>query len=48
MISGDGYFGQVGPDQPTITTLRNPIQGTLVNIRVVFDNKLYTIKGEDL
>lgn len=48
LISGDGYFGQVGPDQPTITTLRNPIQGTLVNIRVVFDNKLYTIKGEDL
>lgn len=48
LISGDGYFGQVGPNQPTITTLRNPIQGTLVNIRVVFDDKLYKFKGEDL
>jgi hypothetical protein len=48
LISGDGYFGQVGPNQPTITTLRNPIQGTLVNIRVVFDDRLYKLKGEDL
>jgi len=48
LISGDGYFGQVGPNQPTITTLRNPVQGTLVNIRVVFDDKLYRMKGEDL
>jgi hypothetical protein len=48
LISGDGYFGQFGADQPTSTTLRNPIQGTLVNIRVVFDDHLYRIKGEEL
>jgi hypothetical protein len=48
LISGDGYFGQFGADQPTSTTLRNPIEGTLVNIRVVFDDHLYRIKGEEL
>ena len=48
LVSGDGYFGQVGPTDSTIITLRNPIQGTLVNIRVVFNDHLYRIKGEEL
>jgi hypothetical protein len=48
IVSGDGYFGQFGDDAPSFQNLRNPIAGTLVNIRVVFDNHLYQLKGEDL
>jgi hypothetical protein len=47
IVSGNGYFGQFGSDTASYQTLRNPIAGTLVNIRVVFDNKLYQLEGEN-
>jgi len=47
IVSGDGYFGQDGYGQSTYLSLRNPIAGTLVNIRVVFDDDLYQLEGED-
>jgi len=47
IVSGEGYFGQFGEESPSYLTLRNSIAGTLVNLRVVFDNNLYQMKGED-
>lgn len=46
IISGNGYFGQNSQEEPTILTLKNSIGGTLVNIRVVYDDNLYKLKGE--
>jgi hypothetical protein len=46
IVSGNGYYGQHANNQPTICTLKSSIKGTLVNIRVVFDNDLYQLKGE--
>ncbi len=48
IVSGDGCFGQCGNDPPSICTLRNSIQGTLVNLRIIYDDSLYRLKGEAL
>lgn len=46
IVSGNGYFGQDEYGQSSFLTLRNPIAGTLVNMRVVFDDNLYQLEGE--
>jgi hypothetical protein len=46
IVSGNGYYGQHANNQPTICTLKSSIKGTLVNIRIVFDNYLYQLKGD--
>jgi len=48
IVSGNGYYGAVANLPPDIQTLRNSIEGTLVNIRVNYDERLYRIKGENL
>lgn len=50
IVSGNGYFHQSGVDPEAIhtETMRNSIDGTLVNIRVIYDDKLYMMAGEDL
>ena len=50
IVSGNGYFHQSGGDPETYhtETMRNSIDGTLVNIRVIYDDKLYMMAGEDL
>jgi hypothetical protein len=44
IISGYGYFGQDAEAVRKITSLSNKLPGTLVNIRVIYDNRLYIIK----
>ncbi|MDG7001365.1 MAG: hypothetical protein JRN15_19890 [Nitrososphaerota archaeon] len=50
IVSGNGYFHQSGGDPETFRTetMRNSIDGTLVNIRVIYDDRLYMMAGEDL
>lgn len=47
IIAGDGYFGNMEDEIETKHTIKNSIEGTLVNIRInVSDNILYKLKGE--
>lgn len=46
IVSGNGYFGQVGQEDPFNTALKNLIAGTIVNIRVIYDDNLYRLRGE--
>lgn len=50
IVSGNGYLHHSGGDSNPIhtETMRNSIEGTLVNIRVIYDDKLYKMAGEDL
>ncbi|HEY9167745.1 MAG TPA: hypothetical protein VIS48_16450 [Candidatus Kryptonia bacterium] len=50
IVSGNGYLQHSGGDLMPIhtETMRNSIDGTLVNIRVIYDDKLYKMAGEDL
>ena len=50
IVSGNGYLHHSGGDSSPIhtETMRNSIDGTLVNIRVIYDDKLYKMAGEDL
>ena len=41
--SGNGYFGNIDSKKPTKKTLKNPINGTLVNLRVIYDENIYTL-----
>ena len=46
IISGYGYFGQESDGSHRFCNLRNSISGTLVNIRVIYDNHRYQLSGE--
>ncbi|MBI3193657.1 MAG: hypothetical protein HYZ34_04200, partial [Ignavibacteriae bacterium] len=46
IASGNGYFSKNGHEEPSVHALRNSIDGTLVNIRVVYDNYLYSLISE--
>ncbi len=50
IVSGNGYLHHSGGESSRIhtETMRNSIDGTLVNIRVIYDDKLYKMAGEDL
>jgi hypothetical protein len=48
IASGNGYYEEISNDAVSLYTLKNQINGTLVNIRVVFDSSLYKLKGHDL
>jgi anti-sigma regulatory factor (Ser/Thr protein kinase) len=47
IASGNGYFEEISRSNPAVHTLKNQINGTLVNIRVVFDPSLYHLKGAE-
>jgi len=47
IASGDGYFGRIKQNaKEKLTTLRNSIDGTLVNIRVIYDEYKYSLMDE--
>ena len=47
IVAGNGYFGNMDETSDIKHTLRNSIDGTVVNIRIdVSDNKLYKLIGE--
>lgn len=48
IVSGNGYFGECGGNPAVTTTLKNFIRGTLVNLRVIMDKRLYKLKGEKI
>ncbi len=48
IVSGDGFYARYGGEKPEIHTLRNPIAGTLVNIRVLYDDSIYKMAGEKI
>lgn len=48
IVSGTGYYDQIGNSPSSTTSLKNSIDGTLVNIRVIYDDHLYKMKGERL
>jgi hypothetical protein len=48
IVSGNGYFGQNAQEQASVISLKNSIPGTLVNIRVNYDDNMYSMKGENL
>lgn len=48
IVSGDGFYAQYGGEKGDFQTLRNAIAGTLVNIRVLYDENMYKIAGEKI
>jgi hypothetical protein len=47
IVSGNGYFGRIKQNvKEKLTTLRNLIEGTLVNIRVIYDEYKYSLMDE--
>ncbi len=46
IVSGNGYYGQIGQEEPLQATLKNSIPGTVVNVRVIYDDNLYRLRGE--
>lgn len=48
IVSGDGFYAQYGGEKPEFHTLRNGIAGTLVNIRVLYDDNMYKMAGEKI
>lgn len=43
IISGSGYFGNTDDINPVPNRLKNYINGTIVNLRIIFDQNLYSI-----
>lgn len=43
IISGNGYFGNTEGINPVPNRLKNYISGTIVNLRIIFDQNLYSI-----
>lgn len=48
IVSGDGFYARYGGEKPEFHTIRNPIAGTLVNIRVLYDDNIYKMAGEKI
>lgn len=44
IISGTGYFGNMEETKSKKVSLKNSIQGSLVNIRINFDDNMYILK----
>lgn len=43
IISGQGYFGNSNETMPVPKSIKNYINGTIVNLRIIFDQNLYSI-----
>ncbi len=44
IISGNGYFGHISNENEEKRNLQNFLDGTLVNLRIIFDQNIYLLK----